>query len=119
MSTMNYVYSSRCLHRVFTNSVVFLAGICLVGVAYCAKGAFSRNEDGDRFTNPFYTNGINCTSMNAHCDQNLLKQCRECTCNKDTETYRADIGKCVSKENLKNLTGKPATITCDFLFRGM
>ena len=68
----------------------------------------SRIKSGDRFTNPFETRGVKkCALPNigAHCDRNRLSKCSECVCNKGTETYRADIKKCVSTENMSNFTG--------------
>ena len=83
---------------------------CSLERANCAKQAVvSRAKSGDRFTNPFETvkGAKKCALPNigAHCDRNRLNKCSECVCNKGTETYRADIKKCVSTENMSNFTG--------------
>ncbi len=108
-STMICVYTSRYfLRRVFTYWLVLGTFVCSLKRADCAKEAVvSRIDGGDRFTNPFYRKGVeNCANISAHCGKDLLRKCSECVCNKGTETYRADIKKCVSTEMLSNFTGE-------------
>ena len=106
-STMTCVYSSTYLHRVFTYWYLLMTLLCsLVRVNCTGEAAVNRRLTGDRFTNPFYRNGVkNCANMTARCVKDLL-QCSECVCNDGTETYRSDIKKCVSKESLLNITGE-------------
>lgn len=104
---MTCVHSSTYLHRLFTYWYLLITLLCSLETVNCTgEAAVNRQEDGDRFTNPFYRNGVkNCANVSARCVEGLL-QCSECKCNKATKTYRADIKKCVSKENLANSTGE-------------
>lgn len=108
-STKKFMHLRRHLYGVFiTYWFVLVVGLSSLKRADCAKEAVvSRLKDGDRFTNPFDTNGAaDCKNITAHCDKDLLRKCSECVCNKGSENYRADIKKCVSTENLTSFTGE-------------
>lgn len=101
--------SSKYLHQVFTYWLsVMVVLLSLLERAGCATQAVvSRKESGDRFTNPFRSNGFDsCANISARCPGYLLNKCSECECITGTETYRPDIQRCVSTERLSNFTGK-------------
>lgn len=100
--------SSKYLHRAFTYWLLLVVALfSLFERGGCATlGVVSRIESGDRFTNPLYSNGFDsCANITARCDD-LLKNCSKCVCNTGTETYRADIQRCVLTEKLSNFSGK-------------
>lgn len=67
----------------------------------------SRMSDGDVFTNPHSDRKVkDCAKFEARCVKDLLNSCNECKCNLGNETYRFDLKRCVSSEDLDNCTGE-------------